>query len=127
MHVTRVFPRFSAGSAKSTLRSVRWPAITFSRSKRRFPSVYPVEEEEDIKVPAQDGSIISIPVNMSMPNPNGKEFDNLYLDMNGIVHNSLLRPLAVVDSLFSQVHPCTHPEGRVSHSFSFSEHGSMCI
>ena len=59
---------------------------------KKYPSIVTPAKEEKAKTdPSTDAKV---PVDTSAPNPNGVEFDNLYLDMNGIIH------------------PCTHPEDR---------------
>ncbi|KAF6762607.1 XRN 5'-3' exonuclease N-terminus-domain-containing protein [Ephemerocybe angulata] len=70
------------------------PALFRWLSKKYPKIIYPVEEEEELSVQDENDEPVTIPINMSNDNPNGVEFDNLYLDMNGIVH------------------PCTHPEGK---------------
>ncbi|POW13205.1 hypothetical protein PSTT_03923 [Puccinia striiformis] len=69
------------------------PAL-FRWLSKKYPKVVEQVIED---VPGQnqvEGGTEEIPIDMSQRNPNGMEFDNLYLDMNGIVH------------------PCTHPEGK---------------
>jgi 5'-3' exoribonuclease 2 len=57
---------------------------------KKYPKIVSRTIEESPK--EVDGVVV--PVDITTPNPNNVEFDNLYLDFNGIVH------------------PCSHPEDR---------------
>ncbi|KAK5676899.1 5'-3' exoribonuclease 2 [Elasticomyces elasticus] len=67
------------------------PAL-FRWLSQKYPKIVsPVIEHLPVEVDNGDGTTTTVPVDIGTPNPNGEQ-DNLYLDMNSIVH------------------PCSHPE-----------------
>jgi len=70
------------------------PALFRWLSKKYPKIISPVIEELPEEIDNGDGTKTKMPIDGRTPNPNGEEMDNLYLDMNGIVH------------------PCSHPEDR---------------
>ena len=68
---------------------------------------YPLTILDVIEDEAQVIGDVTVPIDTSKPNPNQLEYDNLYLDMNGIIH------------------PCFHPEDRVCLLFLLLERQSM--
>jgi 5'-3' exoribonuclease 2 len=73
----------------------------------KYPKIVQDVLEERVKL-ANDSGTVRLPFDSTRPNPSGLEVDNLYIDMNGIIH------------------PCSHPEHGVQPSCQEEMYENVC-
>ena len=73
----------------------------------KYPDIVQDVLEDRVHL-APNSSTITLPFDLSRPNPSGLECDNLYIDMNGIIH------------------PCSHPENGPQPSCEEDMYDNIC-
>ena len=73
----------------------------------KYPKIVSDVVEERVHLASESGSI-RVPLDATRPNPSGLECDNLYIDMNGIIH------------------PCSHPENGPQPSNEIEMYENVC-
>ncbi len=86
----------------------------FAWLARKYPKVL-LDVVRPDRVVGPDGK--PVPVDTSQPNPNGVEYDNLYLDMNGEERARETPTFLAHYTLWPGIiHPCVHPGLQLSNA-----------